>query len=162
MLPETYSIYAILQLLEYFDPIYNITQCILWNSSEFHSLNPPQKEVIERMVEFIQFWSIQETELVQNVPHSIFNIRFRNSHKIKYHPHYFQWKFSHIIWILNEEVMTVLPGTPVYWLALGLVTNPIFHKVYLHNYSESRAEIFTRGTLICIFNTLEISPYESF
>jgi hypothetical protein len=26
------------------------------------------------MVDFIQFWSIQETELVQNAPRSIFNI----------------------------------------------------------------------------------------
>jgi hypothetical protein len=58
--------------------------------------------------------------------------------------------------------MTVLPGTPVYLLASGLVTNPIFHIVYLHNYSESRAEIFTTGTLICILNTIEISPSESF
>jgi hypothetical protein len=31
-------------------------------------LNPPQKEVIERMVDFIQFWSIQESELAQNAP----------------------------------------------------------------------------------------------
>jgi hypothetical protein len=40
------------------------------------SLNPPQKEVIERMVDFIQFWSIQKTQLVQNAPRSIFNIQF--------------------------------------------------------------------------------------
>ena len=80
MLPETSSIYAILQFLEYSDPIDNITQCILWNSSKFHSLNPPQKEVIERMVDFIQFWSIQESELAQNAPRSIFNIQFWNSH----------------------------------------------------------------------------------
>ena len=57
--------------------------------------------------------------------------------------------------------MIVLPETPVYWLASGLVTNPIFHRVYLHNYSESRDEIFTKGTLICILNTIAISPYES-
>ena len=63
MLPETSSIYAILQFLEYFDPVDNITQCILWNSLNFHSLNPPQKQVIERMVDFIQFFSIQESEL---------------------------------------------------------------------------------------------------
>jgi hypothetical protein len=34
----------------------------------FHSLNPSQKEVIERMVDFIQFWSIQESERAQNAP----------------------------------------------------------------------------------------------
>jgi hypothetical protein len=63
MLPETSSISAILQFLKYSDPVDNITQSILSNSSNFHSLNPPQKEVIERMVDFIQFWSIQESEL---------------------------------------------------------------------------------------------------
>ena len=162
MLPETSSIYAILQLLEYYDPIDNITQCILWNSPNFHSLNPPQKEVIERMVDFIQFWFVQKTQLVKHAPHSIFNIQFWNSHIRKYSPYYFQWKFSHFIWILDEEVMTILPGTPVYWLASGLVTNPIFHRVYLHNYSESRFEIFTRGTLICLLNTIVISPSELF
>ena len=75
MLPETSSISAILQFLEYSEPVDNITQCILQNYN-FHSLNPPQKEVIERMVDFIQFWSIQKSELAQNAPHSIINIRF--------------------------------------------------------------------------------------
>ena len=136
MLPETSSISAILQFLEYSDPIDNITKCILWNSSNFHSLNPPQKEVIERMVDFIQFWSIQESELAQNSPCSIINIRFWNSHKRNQSPYSFQWNLSHFIWSFDEEVMIVLPRTPVYWLASGLVTNPIFHRVYLHNYSE--------------------------
>jgi hypothetical protein len=74
MLPDTSSISAILQFLEYSDPIDNITQCNLWKSSNFHSLNPPQKEVIERMVDFIQFWSIPKTQIVQHALHSIFNI----------------------------------------------------------------------------------------
>jgi hypothetical protein len=73
MLPETSSISAILQFLEYSDPVDNITQCILGNSN-FHSLNPPQKEVIESMVDFIQFWCIQKTQLVQHARRSIFNI----------------------------------------------------------------------------------------
>ena len=64
MLPETSLISEILKFLEYSDPIDNITHYILWNSSNFHSLNPPQKEVIERMVDFIQFWSIEKTQLV--------------------------------------------------------------------------------------------------
>jgi len=162
MLPETSSISAILQFLEYSDPIDNITQCILWKASNFYSLNPPQKEVIERMVDFIQFWYVQESELEQNAPHSIINIRFGNSHTRNYSPYSFQWNLSHFIWILDEEVMTIFPGTPVYWLASGLVTNPIFHRVYPHNYNESRDEIFTRGTLICILNTIYISPYKSF
>ena len=139
MLPETSSISKILQFLEYSDPIDNITQCILWNSSNFHSLNPPQKEVIERMVDFVQFWFIQETELVQNAPRSIFNIILWNSQKRNKSLYSFQFYFSHFIWILYEEVMTVLPRTPLYWLASGLVTNPIFHRVYLHNYNESKA-----------------------
>jgi hypothetical protein len=61
MLPKTSSISAIIQFLEYSGPVYNITQCILWNFSKFHSLNPPQKEVIETMVDIVQFWFIQET-----------------------------------------------------------------------------------------------------
>ena len=162
MLPETSSIFAILQFLEYSDPVDNITQCVLWNSSNFHSLNPPQKQVIERMVDLIQFWFIKERKLVQNAPRSIFKIWFCNSHTRKYIPYYFQWKWSHCIWSLYEKVMTVLPRTPVFWLVSGLVKNPIFHRVYLHNYSESRAEIFTRGTLICLLNTIVISLSESF
>ena len=162
MLPETSSISAILQFLEYSDPIYNITQCILWNSSNFHSLNPPQKKVIERMVDFIQFWSIQKTQLVQHAPWSIFKIWFWNLHTRNYSPYYFQWKWSHYIWSLYEKVMTVIHRTLVYLLVSGLVTNPIFHRVYLHKYGESRAEIFTRGTLICLLNTIAISPSESF
>ena len=162
MLHETSSIYAILQLLEYSDPVDNITQCILWNSFNFHSLNPPQKEVIEIMVDFIQLWSIQESGLAQNALRSIINIWFWKSHTRKYSPYSFQWKFSHFIWILYEEFMTVLPGTLVYWLASGLVKNPIFHRVYLHNYRKSRAETFTTSTLIFLLNTIAISPYESF
>ena len=76
MLSKTSSIYEILQFLEYSDPVDNINKCVFWNSSNFHSLNPPQKEVIEIMVDFIQFLSIQESELAQNAPHSIINIRF--------------------------------------------------------------------------------------
>jgi len=81
MLPKTSSIFEILQFLEYYDLVDNITQCILWNSSNFHSLNPPQKEIIERMVDFIQFCSIENTQLVQHAPRSLFNIRFWNWHK---------------------------------------------------------------------------------
>ena len=128
---------------------------------QFSSLNPPQKEVIERMVDFIQFWSVQKTQLVHHAPLSIFNIRFWNSHTLwnslklvhhaplwnshtrNYSPYSLKSNLSHIIWILDEEVMIVLPGTPVYWLASGLVKNPIFHIVYLHIYSESRDEFFT-------------------
>jgi hypothetical protein len=55
MLHENSSTSRIIQLLEYSDPIDNITQFIFWNFSKFHSLNPPQKEVIERMIDLIQF-----------------------------------------------------------------------------------------------------------
>jgi hypothetical protein len=61
MLPETSSISAILQFLEYYDPVDNITQFILLKLSKFHSLNPPQKEFIERMGDLVQLWFIQET-----------------------------------------------------------------------------------------------------
>ena len=64
MLPETSSISTIIKFLEYSDPVDNIIQFILWNFSKFHSLNPPQKEVIERMVDLVQFGFIQKRELV--------------------------------------------------------------------------------------------------
>ena len=35
------------------------------------------------------------------------------------------------------------------------------HRVYIHNYSESRDEIFTKGTLICLLNTILISSSKS-
>ena len=73
MLPKTSLISVIIQFLEYSDPVDNITQSIIWNSN-FDSLNPPQKEVIERMVDFIQFWSVHKTQLVQHASFSIFNI----------------------------------------------------------------------------------------
>ena len=114
MLSETSSISAIIQFLEYSDPVYNVTQCILWNSSNFHSLNPPQKEVIERMVDFIQFWSVQKTQLVQHAPRSIFNIWFWNLYTSNYSLYSFQWKWSHYIWSLYEKFMTVLPRTPIF------------------------------------------------
>ena len=162
MLPETSSISTIIQFLAYSNLLYNITQCILWNYSNFYSLNLPPKKVIERMVDFIQFWSVQKTQLVQHASRSIFNIWFWNLHKRNYSPYAFQWKWSHYIWSLYEKIMIVLPRTPVFWLVSGLVTNPIFHRVYLHNYNESRAEIFTVGTLICLLNIIAISPSESF
>jgi hypothetical protein len=54
----------------------NHTNVFSETSPIFHSFNPPQKEVIERMVDLIQLWFIQDTELVQNVSRSIFHIRF--------------------------------------------------------------------------------------
>ena len=45
-----------------------------YDKESFQSFYPPQKEVIERMIDFIQFWSIQESELAQNAPRSIINI----------------------------------------------------------------------------------------
>ena len=95
-------------------------------------------------------------------PRSIINIRFWNLKTRNYSLFSFQWNFSHFVWILYEEVMTVLPGTPVYWLASGLVKNPIFHGVYLHNCNEWRDETFTTCTLTCIINTITIFPSESF
>ena len=63
MLSKTSSISTIIQVLEYSDPIDNIIQFILGNFSNFHSLNPPQKEVIERMVDLVQFWFIGRPNL---------------------------------------------------------------------------------------------------
>jgi hypothetical protein len=46
--------------------IQNILHFLLFNSSRFHYLEPPRKEVIATMVDLVEFWIIQESELVQH------------------------------------------------------------------------------------------------
>ena len=45
-------------------------------------LESSQKEIIERMVDFIQFWSIQKTQLVQHAPRLTSNFETRTKETI--------------------------------------------------------------------------------
>jgi hypothetical protein len=52
--------------------VHNVLQCLLWNSSRFHCLEPLRKGVIAKMAYLVEFWLILESELVERAPHGIF------------------------------------------------------------------------------------------
>ena len=52
--------------------IYNVSQCVLYNSSKFHYFEPLKKWVIEKMAYLAEFWLILESGLVEHAPHRIF------------------------------------------------------------------------------------------
>jgi hypothetical protein len=52
--------------------IYNVTQCVLCNSSKCHYLKPLRKGVIAKMAYLDEFWLILESDLVERAPHGIF------------------------------------------------------------------------------------------
>jgi hypothetical protein len=52
--------------------IHNVIQCVLYNSSRFHYLEPLRKGVIEKMAYLAEFWLILESDLVERAPHEIF------------------------------------------------------------------------------------------
>jgi hypothetical protein len=52
--------------------IHNVLQCVLWNSSRFHYLEPLRKGVIAKMAYLAEFWIILENNLVESAPHEIF------------------------------------------------------------------------------------------
>jgi hypothetical protein len=51
--------------------IYNFLQCVLFNSSKFHYLEPLRKGIIEKMAYLVEFWLILESDLVERDPHGI-------------------------------------------------------------------------------------------
>jgi hypothetical protein len=53
--------------------IYNVLQCVLWNSSKFHYLEPLRKGVIAKMTYLVEFWLILESDIVERAPHKIFD-----------------------------------------------------------------------------------------
>jgi hypothetical protein len=53
--------------------IHNDLQCVLYNSSKCHYLEPLKKEVIEKMTYLTEFWLILESSLVERAPYKIFD-----------------------------------------------------------------------------------------
>jgi hypothetical protein len=53
--------------------IYNVLQCVLFNSSKWHYLEPLKKGVISKMAYIAEFWLILESVLVESSPHKIFD-----------------------------------------------------------------------------------------
>jgi hypothetical protein len=54
--------------------VHNVLQCLFYNSSKFHYLEPPRKGVIEKMTNLDELWIILESELVENSTHEIFDV----------------------------------------------------------------------------------------
>jgi hypothetical protein len=52
--------------------IHNVLQCVLYNSSRFHYLEPLRRRVIEKMAYLAESWLILERDLVESAPHGIF------------------------------------------------------------------------------------------
>jgi hypothetical protein len=52
--------------------IHNVLQCVLYNSSRFHYLEPLRKGVMAKMAHLVEFWLILERDLVERAPHGIF------------------------------------------------------------------------------------------
>jgi hypothetical protein len=52
--------------------IHNVIQCVLYNSSKCHYLEPLIKGVIAKMAYLVEFWLILESDLVERAPHGIF------------------------------------------------------------------------------------------
>jgi hypothetical protein len=53
--------------------IHNVLQCVLFNSSKWHYLEPLRKGVIAKMAYLAEFWLILESDLVERAPHKIFD-----------------------------------------------------------------------------------------
>jgi hypothetical protein len=53
--------------------IQNVIQCVLFNSSKWHYLEPLSKGVIAKMAYLAEFWLILESVLVESAPHKIFD-----------------------------------------------------------------------------------------
>jgi hypothetical protein len=52
--------------------IYNVLQCVLYNSSRYHYLEPLRKGVMEKMAHLCEVWLIVESDLIERAPHGIF------------------------------------------------------------------------------------------
>jgi hypothetical protein len=53
--------------------IYNVLQCVLYNSSKCNYLEPLRKGVIEKMAYLAEFWLILKSDLVERALHKIFD-----------------------------------------------------------------------------------------
>ena len=53
--------------------IYNVLECVLYNSSRWNYLEPLRKGVITKLSYLAEFWLILESVLVERAPHKIFD-----------------------------------------------------------------------------------------
>jgi hypothetical protein len=53
--------------------IHNFLQCVLFNSSKLHYLEPLRKGVIAKMAYLAEFWLILESDLVERALHKMFD-----------------------------------------------------------------------------------------
>ena len=53
--------------------INNVIQCVLFNSSRCHYLEPLIKGFIEKMAYLAEFWLILESVIVESAPHKLFD-----------------------------------------------------------------------------------------
>jgi hypothetical protein len=60
-------------MYKYLKLIHNVLQCVLYNSSKWHYLEPLRKGVIVKMAYLAEFWLILESDLVESAPHKIFD-----------------------------------------------------------------------------------------
>ena len=52
--------------------VHNVLQCLFYNFSKFHFLEPPRKGVISKMAYLVELWLIIESERVERAPNRIF------------------------------------------------------------------------------------------
>ena len=52
--------------------IHNVLQCVLFNYSKWHYLEPLRKGVIAKMTYLVEFWLILESDIVEHAPHKMF------------------------------------------------------------------------------------------
>jgi hypothetical protein len=61
--------------------IHNVIQCVLYNSSRCHYLEPLRKGIIEKIAYLTELWIILERDLVEGAPHRIFVESIRSCYK---------------------------------------------------------------------------------
>jgi hypothetical protein len=60
-------------MYKYLKLIHNVLQCVLFNSSKFHYLEPLRKGVIAKMAYLVELWLILERDLVERSSHKMFD-----------------------------------------------------------------------------------------
>jgi hypothetical protein len=60
-------------MYKYLKMIHNVLQCVLYNLSKWHYLEPLRKGFIAKMTYLAEFWLILERDLVERAPHKIFD-----------------------------------------------------------------------------------------
>jgi hypothetical protein len=75
--------------------VHDVIQCVLFNSSKCHDLEPLIKGVIEKMAYLVELWLILESELVERAPHGMFVVWISKFYTEYYRLYYNQKKISY-------------------------------------------------------------------